>query len=154
MSKRPAMRIAHIIRSLFFFGSLIIFPVFSKMAFGGPPFLTDDPEPVEFKHWEAYLFSAADATRKDFNAVGPAFEFNVGALPNLQLHLVVPLAYSSPKGGPSVYGLGDTELGFKYRFVQETDHQPQIAIFPMLEIPTGNNNRGLGNGQAWGKLPL
>jgi len=124
------------------------------MAFGGPPFLTDDPEPVPFKHMEVYLFSTVDATHKDFNAVGPAFECNVGALPNLQLHLVVPFVYSSPKSGPNVYGLEDMELGFKYRFVQETDHQPQIAIFPMLEIPTGDVGRGLGNGQAWGKLPL
>ena len=29
-------------------------------AFAGPPFLTDDPEPVDYRHWEAYLFSAYD----------------------------------------------------------------------------------------------
>jgi len=33
-------------------------------AFAGPPFLTDDPEPVPFKHWELYLFSTVDVTRK------------------------------------------------------------------------------------------
>jgi hypothetical protein len=24
---------------------------------GGPPFVIDDPEPVEFRHWEVYLAS-------------------------------------------------------------------------------------------------
>jgi hypothetical protein len=120
----------------------------------GPPFLTDDPEPVPFKHWEFYLFSTVDATPKSTNGTGPAFEFNVGALPNLQVHLVLPLGFTAPQGEPSAYGLGDMEFGFKYRFIQETDYRPMVAVFPLLEIPTGDANRGLGNGRAWGKLPL
>jgi len=123
-------------------------------AFAGPPFLTDDPEPVEFKHWEAYLFSTVDAARDQTNATGPAVELNVGALPDLQVHLIIPLAYASPSGGPNAYGLGDIEFGIKYRFIQETEHRPMVGIFPMLEIPTGNADRGLGNGRAWWRLPL
>lgn len=26
-------------------------------AFAGPPFRTDDPEPVDYQHWEINLFS-------------------------------------------------------------------------------------------------
>jgi hypothetical protein len=26
-------------------------------AWGGPPFLTDDPAPVDFRHYEAYVFT-------------------------------------------------------------------------------------------------
>ena len=29
-----------------------------------------------------------------------------------------------------------------------------MGIFPMVELPTGNVSRGLGNGQAWFKIPL
>ncbi len=29
-----------------------------------------------------------------------------------------------------------------------------VGIFPMLEIPSGDADRGLGNGRAWWKLPL
>ena len=25
------------------------------VAWAGPPFVTDDPEPVEYRHWEIYL---------------------------------------------------------------------------------------------------
>ena len=46
------------------------------------------------------------------------------------------------------------EFGLKYRFIQETDYRPMVGVFPLLEIPTGDVNRGLGNGRAWGKLPL
>jgi len=28
----------------------------------GPPFLTDDPEPVDLKHWEVYVFGQGDRT--------------------------------------------------------------------------------------------
>jgi len=122
---------------------------FTATGFSGLPFLTDDPEPVEFKHWEAYLFSTVDVARKQTDTTGPAFEFNVGALPNLQVHLVIPLAYASPSDAPNAYGFGDTELGLKYRFIQEADHRPMVGVFPMLEIPTGDAGRGLGNGGAW-----
>ncbi len=137
---------------------IIFFPwlvsAFAATAFAGPPFLTDDPEPVSFKHYEVYLFSTADAMRGQTDIAAPAFEFNVGALPNLQVHLVVPIVYAGPADASSAYGLGDIEFGVKYRFIQETEHWPMVGIFPMLEIPTGNVDRGLGNGRAWWKLPL
>ncbi len=134
--------------------SLGIILALAITAFAGPPFLTDDPEPVPFKHWEFYGFSTVDATRKATNGTGPAIEFNMGALPNLQAHLGLPLAFAAPQAEPSAYGLGDMEFGLKYRFIQETDQRPMVGVFPLLEIPTGDANRGLGNGQAWGKLPL
>ena len=40
----------------------------------GPPFQTDDPEPIEFRHYEVYLFGAADATPVETDPVAPAFE--------------------------------------------------------------------------------
>ena len=43
---------------------LILTSIIVTPAFAGPPFLTDDPEPVPFKHWEFYLFSTLDATRR------------------------------------------------------------------------------------------
>jgi hypothetical protein len=134
--------------------ALWIIRALAESTFAGPPFLTDDPEPVPFKNWEFYLFSTVDATPENTSATGPAFELNVGALPDLQLHMVIPIAYASPEGEPSAYGLGDMELGLKYRFIQETDSQPMVGVFPMLEIPTGDADRGLGNGKAWGKLPV
>jgi hypothetical protein len=123
-------------------------------SLAGPPFLTDDPVPVDLHHWEAYIFSTWDATGGATDVGGPAVEFNLGAAPELQLHLVVPLATASPSGGTTTHGLGDIEVGAKYRFVEETEDRPQIGTFPMLELPTGSAQRGLGNGRLWARVPV
>ena len=120
----------------------------------GPPFLTDDPEPVDYQHWEAYIFANGDHAGGSYTINGPAMELNYGVLPDTQLHLVVPMTTVGGSGMPTVSGLGDTEFGIKYRFVQETNGWPQIGIFPMVELPTGEASRGLGNGRAWFRLPL
>jgi hypothetical protein len=133
------------------------------VASAGPPFQTDDPQPIDFNHYEFYAFGAADGTALGTGTTGPAVEFNWGALPNLHLHIVIPatgvLPANNPRllplgAGPSAFGLGDVELGVKYRFIQETKHRPMIGIFPMFEVPTGNPHNGLGVGKGWAKLPL
>src|ERR1039458_6771297 len=115
----------------------------------GPPFLTDDPEPVDYRHWEAYLFALGG-----YSIEGPAVEVNYGVLPDTQLHLIVPMTTVSGDGRPTATGLGDTEFGIKYRFVHETNNWPQIGVFPFAELPTGDASRGLGNGRTWFQLPL
>ena len=120
----------------------------------GPPFLTDDPQPVDYQHWEAYFFANGDHGQDNYTINGPAMELNYGVLPDTQLHLIVPMTTVGGSGAPTVSGLGDTEFGIKYRLVQETNGWPQIGIFPMVELPTGDASRGLGNGRAWFRLPL
>jgi len=129
-----------------------VFP--GQCVLAGPPFLTDDPEPVDYRHWETYIFSTYDRSFGATAIQGPAVELNVGAAPNLQLHLVATWAWDQLSGSSSQSGWGDVELGFKYRFLQESADGPQMGIFPMVELPTGNASRGLGNGQAWFKIPL
>src|SRR5579884_3896439 len=120
----------------------------------GPPFVTDDPEPVDYRHWEVYLASQHTETAGGWSGTAPHVEINYGAAPNLQLHLIAPLAYNAPEEGAAHYGYGDTEIGFKYRFLQETDRTPQAGIFPLLEVPTGSEEDGLGSGHVQAFLPL
>lgn len=120
----------------------------------GPPFLTDDPEPVDLHHWELYVFGQGDRTSEGDTIAGPALELNYGAAPNTQLHLVLPYANVSTPGTGWTRGLGDTEFGVKYRFLDETDSRPQVGVFPMAEVATGSSDRGLGNGRTWYRLPL
>ncbi len=84
-------------------------------AAAGPPFVTDDPVPVDLHHWEVYGFSAATHVAGDTAGTAAGIEVNYGAAPNLQLHVIVPLAFDRPWGGPTATGLGDVELGVKYR---------------------------------------
>ena len=36
--------------------------ILAAPTFAGPPFLTDDPEPVDYQHWEFYVFGNGDHT--------------------------------------------------------------------------------------------
>lgn len=125
----------------------------------GPPYQTDDPVPVDYQHYEFYVFGAADGTPVEVDSAGPAFEFNWGALPRLQIHAVLPWGSIHPSNNsgesePSAFGLIDMELGAKVAFIKETPHFPQVGTFPMFEIPTGNYDRGLGIGKVYYKIPL
>lgn len=123
-------------------------------ALAGPPYNTDDPEPVGHRHWEFYLASQNSHNRDGWTGTVPHFEVNYGVVPNVQLHVIAPLAYAQTDRGNFVYGYGDTELGVKIRFVQEKDWVPQVGTFPFLEVPTGSHGSGLGNGTAQIFLPL
>ncbi len=125
-------------------------------AEAGPPYLTDDPEPVDLGHWEIYGFAQGTFVRGASSSLLPAVEVNYGALPELQLHVVAPLSLSSGGGVPGQYGVGDTQFGFKYRLADpgKTDWFPQIGIFPMLVVPSGNAARGLGTGRVHAFLPV
>jgi hypothetical protein len=126
----------------------------TMVVWAGPPFVTDDPEPVELRHWEVYVASQHAKDKDGWSGTAPHFEVNYGALPNLQLHLIAPLAYVKPDDGSSHYGFGDLELGAKYRFIQETDWRPQVGSFLIFDLPTGSSSRGLGSGHLRTFLPI
>jgi hypothetical protein len=119
----------------------------------GPPFRTDDPQPVEYLHWEFYVASAQQFTRQETNATFPHIEVNYGALSNVQIHLVAPLGYVHTNERTH-YGYSDTEIGIKYRAVEESGATPQIGFFPLIEIPTGDENKQLGSGNIQAYLPV
>lgn len=133
------------------------------LAQAGPPFQTDDPTPVDYGHYEAYIFGTVDGTPAELDPVGPAFEFNWGAVPRIQLHAILPFGAVLPSNNPaylpggtgaSAYGLTDMELGVKFGFLKQTKHRPQVGSFTMFEIPTGSYSQGLGVGKVWYKLPI
>jgi hypothetical protein len=126
------------------------------LAIAGPPYRTDDPEPVDYQHWEFYTFTSGTRKSGDTSGVGPAIEFNYGLIPNGQLHIVAPAAFDRPSGGPNQFGYGDTEIGFKYRFIEEDKQgtRPQVGVFPLVELPTGSQSRGLAAGHVRAFFPL
>lgn len=129
--------------------------IISCYALAGPPFLTNDPAIVDYHHWELFGFATDDSSHNTSTLQAPAAEFNYGVIPNIQFHAIVPGEAAIPTGDkPITYGLGDTEIGLKYRFIQEGIYHPQVAIYPLLELATGDASRDLGNGRTWSKLPL
>jgi hypothetical protein len=124
-----------------------------QLSYAGPPFNTDDPQPVDFKHWEYYISSINTFQHNSGAGTIPHFEVNYGLIPNVQAHLLLPLNYDYTRNEGTNFGYAYTEFGLKYRFVQESDGTPQIGVFPIIEIPT-INNKEFSNGKAQIYLPV
>jgi hypothetical protein len=123
-------------------------------AFAGPPYVTDDPEPVPYRNWEIYLASQSLRDDQSWSGTLPHVEVNYGVVPDVQLHVITPLSYYAPDHGPFSYGPGDTELGVKIRFVHERKWTPMIGTFVLVEAPTGSASAGLGNGSTLVFVPV
>jgi hypothetical protein len=93
-------------------------------------------------------------SKKTYYAFLPFFEADYGAFRDTQLHMVVPFSFNATKGQPSYYGPGIVELGVKYRIIHETNAMPQIGVFPLVELPTGDPDKGLGKGKTQLFIPI
>lgn len=124
-------------------------------AFAGPPFVTDDPVPPDYRTWEVNY--AATGTLGDGvkTAALPGIDINYGGAPGVQLHLQVQMAYFRDQNSVA-YGFGDTEAGVKVRLTQATGESADwaIGIYPILHLPTGSARRQLGSGASSLYLPL
>jgi hypothetical protein len=136
---------------VFLFAVLSTWP---RPALAGPPFQMDDPDVIPYKHFEFYTFSTVGSTPGEVDTAGPAVELNWSGVHNVMFHFIVPAGAAFLSDGPATFGLTDSEAGLQFRFVQETKHRPMVGTFTMLEIPTGNPDRGLGAGKPSWKIPI
>lgn len=123
-------------------------------AHAGPPFVTDDPEPVDFKSWEVNYAMTGTHNTSGTSGYAPQVDANYGIAPGVQLHFQPQLAYTNT---PSrAYGLGDTEFGVKYRLTPESDNERDwmVSLYPLIEVPTGSAARNLGAGASSAYIPL
>ena len=110
-------------------------------ALAGPPFVSDDPEPTSYKHYEIYLFTGGTNMR-DGTGGAAGLDFNYGATPDLQLTAVFPIAFDNPTAGATALGLGNIELAAKYRFLHQEEIGWDVAVFPRLFLPSASANVG------------
>ena len=150
-TKRPARLVAKKTRA-----AIAVLTLLSSPAIAGPPYITDDPEPVDYQRWEFYAFSQGGRANGETSGVAPSCDCNYGILPDVQLHIQPGAAFRRASGASPAWGPGDTELGLKYRFVEQdkTNATPSIAFYPLLEAPTGDPTRGLGAGRTRALLPF
>ena len=123
-------------------------------TFAGPPYNTDDPEPTEHKHYEIIVATEYNRNIEGKSGTKPHIEINYGLVPDVQVGISIPYAFSKPAHEKSNYGLGDIELSLKYRFIQETKTTPMVAFFPSYKSTTGNESKGLGDGASAYFLPI
>ena len=111
-------------------------------SLAGPPYLTDDPIPTDTGHWEIYAFSAGGGRHSLLDA-DAGFDLNYGPAKDVQLTATLPLIFSHDRQQGWRGGIGDVELGVKYRFLNDEEHGVSAAIFPRIVLPTSTaENKG------------
>lgn len=107
----------------------------SRAALAGPPFVTDDPLPTDYRNWEIYsgLLYGNDGMGNTAASL-PFAEFNYGAMPNVQVSASFDI-HELDRGSAPLDGYGGTQFGIKTRFVQETSATPQISFYPSVTTP-------------------
>src|SRR5258708_1517958 len=113
----------------------------ARPAVAGPPYVSDDPEPTDYKNFEIYTFSSATATRGDIGGAS-GIDFNYGAAPDLQLTATLPFAFDNPSGGNASFGPSNIELAAKYRFLHQDSFGLDVSVFPRVFLPSPTKNIG------------
>lgn len=123
-------------------------------AWAGPPFVTDDTETPPLHGWEINIPFILERTHTETEMNAPLFDINYGVLSNVQLEADIPVEVVQRHNDGTVAGWGDLLLGVKWRFLEEGNWWPQLAIYPQLQVPTGDQRRGLGDGKPAYILPF
>ena len=115
-------------------------------AQGGPPMITDDTETVPKGHWEINTAFTIERSA-DGRLFGiPLMDINYGLSKNTQIKVEIPWLLLHSNGQHSINGLGNTNIGVRWRFRDEKKGQPiALSIYPQIEFnnPTSSVRRGL-----------
>ncbi|MEO5859571.1 MAG: hypothetical protein ABIR33_11550 [Pyrinomonadaceae bacterium] len=108
--------------------------------------ITDDTETVPKGHWE---INTAFTMERGFDGRmfgTPLLDINYGTSRNTQLKVEIPWLILHRNGQRSVSGVGNTNIGVRWRFRDEDEkHRVAMSIYPQIEFNNGNSSvrRGL-----------
>jgi hypothetical protein len=145
-------------------GALLASLLVALPAHAGRPLDTEDTGTVEPGRFE--LEVGADWARNvDDQAAALKGVLSAGLLPRLELRVESQALVVDPDGERANAGAGDTVLGVKYRILDEAGRLPAVLIGGVVRVPTGDEERGLGDedvdagivlalSKSWGPLTL
>src|SRR3954469_11588931 len=107
-------------------------------AEGSPPLITDDPGTPGNGHWEINLGLSTERRPGERASELPLIDVNFGIGDRWQLKYEVPYLRLSEDGESSVSGLGNSEIGVKWRFFDAGEKGLSVSIYPQLAF----NNPG------------
>jgi hypothetical protein len=107
-------------------------------AAAGPPFAVDDPGTVE-AYKGTFLLRYELVRDRDVNLHSvPAATLTLGLPGKLELALDGAILKSEAAEAPSA-GVGDLGLSFKWRFLEQDETVPAVAMAYALRLPTGKD---------------
>jgi len=139
-------------RRLVLVAALLLWP---SIAGAQQPFYTDDADVTPRGKFHFDFFNEYDwlqpeqAPHVRQNTLN--MKVNYGLTDHLELDLDSPLltiVNDTTFVPRHPTGFGDTNMGFKYRFMPEREESttPEVAVATYVEFPTGNTSTGLGSG--------
>ncbi len=127
-----------------------------SVAQGGPPYYTTDPGTPGHLNWEInfgympFLFDGQSVTHT------PDADINFGVGDRIQLTYEDAWLRVWNQGSPAKYGMGQDQLGVKWRFYDSGEDGMAFSIFPQLSVNNPNHavQRGIAPPGASLLLPL
>lgn len=114
-------------------------------ALAAHPFITDDTGTQDMSNHQIELNTDYQTLAGARTRVA-SFTYSYGLLPHLDAIVNLPAGLSSPSG------IGDASVGVKWRFWE--DGTTSLGLKPELYLPTGDVDKGLGNGKTSGAVTL
>ena len=109
------------------------------LAQGGPPYYTNDPGTPGKNNWEInlgympFLYDGQSTTHT------PDVDINFGWGDRIQLTYEDAWLRVQNQTTPAKYGLGQDQLGLKWRFYDSGEEGMQFSIFPQLSVNNPNH---------------
>ncbi len=133
----------------------LLLALFSTSLVAQQPFYTDDPSVTEKGKWHFEFFNEIDALQPpqypNIRQNTANYKINYGLPDNLELDLDSPylaIFRTLAVRPQSSSGIGDTNLGIKWNFRNESpaSRLPAMSASFYVEFPTGDTKNDLGSG--------
>lgn len=130
---KPRLRSAILISALLVCGSITV------LAQGGPPYYTNDPGTPGNMNWEInfgympFLYQGQSVSHT------PDVDINFGVGDRIQLTYENAWLRVHNPAQPVKYGLGQDQLGVKWRFYDSGEGGKAFAVFPQLSLNNPND---------------
>jgi hypothetical protein len=131
-------------------------PLRSAWAQGGPPMVTDDPETPGDGRWEINLAATGSDTAQRWEFALPDADINYGWGEHVQLKLDLPWLLVHEPGQGWQSGLGSSEVGIKWRFIDSEQAGFSMSTYPQYgwNWLTSSVSRQIGSAPRQFFLPV
>ena len=124
--------------------ALLAFQTTLLFSQGGPPLITDDPGTPGDGVWEINLAFAVERFPDEKLYEAPLLDINYGVGERIQLKFQVPWVFLDSDEGGSKNGLGNSQVGVKWRFFDQETEFIDMSVYPQFSFnnPTSSADRG------------
>ena len=139
--------------------SVIAFILCSAPSFAAMPLVTDDTGTQGKGRWQIELGVEREQETEIDSGVttkeiswSPSATITYGLTDNIDLIAGIPWAYQKLEVDGATLsdenGIGDISLQIKWRFLELQESELSFALKPGITLPTGNADKGFGNGKV------